>query len=73
MKVHVVSIEHRHGTNITVHVTSQGALDQRDQYADENWDSEFPDEDKPAENIGDAYFDKIEDEFCNIEEIEVQS
>jgi hypothetical protein len=73
MKVHVVTIEHKYSTDITVHLTREGAVARRDEYADEWWEREFPTTTKPTENIGEAYFERISDEYCNIEECEVQS
>jgi hypothetical protein len=74
MKVHVVTIEHKYSTDITVHLTSEGAVARMNEYADEWWEREFPGKAKPADDkIGEVYFDNIDGEYCNIEECEVQS
>jgi hypothetical protein len=68
--VWVLSIDHRHGTNVYVHETEPGAKDSLVDYVRENWEDEVGrgfselDAEPPADDQEaiDAYFDEVADE-----------
>jgi hypothetical protein len=76
--VWLLSIEHRHGTNHSAHLTERGAQDAVYDHVCIWWDEEanrWSDEpqaqpDDPAEAV-EAYFDLVEDEYYYIEEVPV--
>lgn len=72
MKIFVALYEHKFGSDTTAHQTMAGAQARKDAIGDEWWDTEFPGVTRPVTAIGDAYFDRIDGEFFNIEECEVQ-
>ena len=41
MKVHVVMIHHRHGTNLSAHDTAKGAEEEVGRYVADEWDYEM--------------------------------
>ncbi len=74
MKVHVVMIHHKHGTNLSAHDTAKGAEEEVQQYVDAEWDAEIsPKVEYPEENQVEAYFEKVESEWFEIEELTIQA
>lgn len=76
MRIFVALYEHRHGTDIRAFTTRVQAWNWKDEIAEEWWDHEFPDEDRPAEGIGDEYFSMIgargDGKYFTIEEVELE-
>ncbi len=74
MKVHVVMIHHRHGTNLSAHDTAKGAEEEVGRYVDAEWYAEinepYP---KGSPTIIKDYFEKVESEYVEIEELTIQS
>lgn len=74
MKVHVVMIHHRHGINLSAHDTAKGAEEEVGRYVADEWDAEIKEpypKDSPTA-IKD-YFEKVESEYCEIEELTIQA
>jgi hypothetical protein len=72
--VYVLIIEHRHGTNVDVFASRQGALTALVGFVDDWWAREMPGKVIPS-NDGDAisqYFEAVESEFYGIHECEVK-
>lgn len=69
MILHVLTIDHRHGTNATLHTTKEAAKAAVVAYVDEWWDDECdggrPDNDDEAI---DEYFESAKGEFYSITE-----
>ncbi len=72
MKVHVVIIHHRHGINLSAHDTAKGAEEEVGRYVDAEWYAEIK-EPYPTENQVEAYFEKVEREYYEIEELTIQA
>lgn len=75
--VYVAIYGHEYGEDVRVFDDITKARAWRDKIAEEWWDHEFPDESRPAEDIGEAYFDKHGDfldkeEWFHIEEAIVE-
>lgn len=75
MKVWIVAISHRHGTNYEAAATHEAALSIAAAFARQWW-HEWPglhDEDIPADDEAamERYFEIADDEFCEITETEV--
>lgn len=77
MKVWVVVYDHEYGQDVNVFENEESAKACRERIARDWWDHEFPDEDMPATNVADAYFEKILDsadpEYCTVLECHVKS
>lgn len=72
--VYVLIIEHRHGTNVDVSASQQGALDALADYVNQWWEHEMPGKAVPS-NAGEAieqYFEAVESEFYGVHECEVK-
>jgi hypothetical protein len=69
--VHVVSIDHRHGTTVLVHSTHEGANNALHQWVLSNWTKSTPPPDSITEAI-EAYFDDFSGESYWITEETVQ-
>lgn len=77
MKVHVLSIVHRHGTNLTVHATRAGARKELHGYVADSWDEVWLGEPAPTDQDEaiDRYFDRARDigeEDFSLDEVDVQ-
>jgi len=71
--VHVLTIEHRHGDNISAHASHASALRHLHDYVTENWATEMATETQPAvpaDAIA-VYFGSMDTEFYHIDECEV--
>ena len=78
MTIYVLTIEHRHGTNISVHQTRAGAEASLDEYVREYWHElsreRPPEMPKAAEERIEIYFeDHPQNETFDIVECEVQA
>lgn len=74
MKVHVLVIHHRHGINLSAHDTAKGAEEEVGRYVADEWDAEIePKEQYPEDNQVEAYFEKVESEWFEIEELTIQA
>lgn len=75
MKIHVLTIHHKHGTNLSAHDTARGAEEEVGRYVADEWDAEIsPKEPYPTDNrwaVG-LYFEKVESEWYEIEELTIQ-
>ena len=69
----VLMVEHRHGTDVSIHRTEQGAKDALTVYVDYWWGREFPGAAAPADDNERVteYFERIHDEFHTINEAPV--
>jgi hypothetical protein len=72
MKVHVVMIHHRHGINLSAHDTAKGAEEEVLRYVEAEWAAEAKEE-YPESNQVEAYFEKVESEWFEIEELTIQA
>ena len=77
-KVHILSIVHRHGTNLTAHATRAGARKELHKYVAECWDELWLKGSMPADQDEaiEAYFDRARDigeEEYTLDEVDVQS
>lgn len=75
MQIHVLSITHKHGVNVTVHKTADGAAAKLAEYVREEWAAEI--DDVPALHNDDLaitfYFERLQDrEWYDITELELQ-
>jgi hypothetical protein len=72
--VHVLTIEHKHGENVSVHRTAAGAQEKLHGYVIEWWEHEISDEPMPedAEEAIKAYFDQVDHEFNSIVESQLE-
>jgi hypothetical protein len=75
--VHVLSIEHRHGTTLTAHTSDTRATKALFQYVREYWDESGPGREgetipKDQDEAIDAYFHEHPEEFYGVEELEVR-
>lgn len=74
MKVHVLVINHRHGINISAHDTARGAEEEVGRYVADEWDDEIKEPyPKDSSTAIKAYFEKVESESAEIEELTIQS
>jgi len=74
MKVHVVMIHHKHGINLSAHDTAKGAEEEVGRYVADEWSAEIePKEPYPEDNQVEAYFEKVESEYYEIEELTIQA
>lgn len=67
--------ENKYGTDIRVFRTREGVEKWKDSIADENWENEFPDDPRPDADIGEAYFDLMNDygeEWFSLHEVVVE-
>ncbi len=73
MKVHILIIEHRHGTNFYANESAEGVLRQLDSYIRDWWEKELPHETIPAEREDRIrqYFEYVNSESYILEEVEV--
>jgi hypothetical protein len=73
--IYILTINHRHGSNISAHKSQEGALNALAQYVAQEWEQEMPEGRSIPENEGDAiesYFSRMEDqESFGIEETEL--
>ncbi|MFE1597470.1 hypothetical protein [Methylobacterium sp. ID0610] len=60
--IYVAVYRHRHGEDICVYATEAAALKARADVADEQWEYEIEGKRKPKRNIGERYFEMVEDE-----------
>ncbi len=70
-KVHVLTIEHRHGVNVYVHASAYGAGVALLDFIDEWWNTEFDEDvEKPddPDALVAAYFEGVESESYSITE-----
>lgn len=74
MNVWVAIYEMRHGNQVSVFKTFDGAEAWRQEIANMRWEEEFPDMPKPddPETCADQYFDHVRDEYFTSDECEVQ-
>ena len=75
MKVHVVMIHHRHGTNLSAHDTAKGAEEEVGRYVEDEWDYEMGHEEpypKGSPTVIKDYFEKVDSESVEIEELTIQ-
>ena len=65
MKLHVLSVEHKHGTNTSIHRTEESARDALHDYVAMWWEREMGDEPMPdgSGQAIEAYFDRVQTEF----------
>lgn len=65
MNVYVLTISHRHGVNVTVHKTAEGARAKLLEYVREEWAGEMEGEVIPTDSDEaiDAYFDNGHEEY----------
>jgi hypothetical protein len=61
MQIHVLMIEHQHGTNFSAHRTEQGAFAALNAYVAENWEHEMRGDTKPddPDAAAEIYFEKM--------------
>lgn len=71
--VYVLTIDHKHGQNVYVNRTEEGARKELETYVTENWESEMPADRyiQVSDNAVGEYFHETEGEFYNIECCEV--
>ena len=73
--VFVAIYEHRHGTDVNVFATEDGARAWKDELAREYW-SDYCEGEPPSEGAGDAYFEAAgeygDGEFFSLEEHPIQ-
>lgn len=76
IKIAVLTIEHRHGTDTTIHGSREEAEAAIVDFVDQWWDTEVPKEVKkpsdPAKR-SEAYFEHVEGEFADITDHEIES
>ena len=74
-KIFVAIYEHRHGSDVCAFATEAAALAWRRQIADQWWTKEFGDKPRPPqeEDLGEVYFEKIDDEFFAVHPTEVET
>lgn len=76
MKVWVLAISHRHGTDVSVHRSEAGALDNLFSYVGDWWENDAPREEVIPHDRGEAidrYFELVTDEFYSLEATELLS
>ena len=62
--VYVAVYDHEYGTDTHVFNTLEGAKAWCDEVANEYWDSAFCPEERPATDIGNEYFTRMEEGRC---------
>ena len=70
-KVFVAIHEHRHGYDVRVFDLWKKAQVWKDEIGAEWW-SEVSDDPQPEDPCGDEYFDRVEGEWFNVEDCEVE-
>lgn len=72
-QVWVLAIDHRHGTNLTVHRSEEGACASLLAYVQDNWTQELGQAVQPndEDELIETYFERVEDESYTIEPAEV--
>jgi len=75
MKVHVLVIHHRHGINLSAHDTAKGAEEEVGRYVADEWADEIQGEEYPKDSSTaiKTYFEKVESEYAEIEELTIQA
>lgn len=70
-----LSIEHRHGRNVSVHPAEEEARAQLLEYVQQWWEAEIHDVDLPEnpEEAIEDYFERVPDEFYTIDPCSVKS
>lgn len=73
MNVFVATYEHRHGRDISVFKTREGAEAWAISLATEYWEAELGQRPMPADgsDLADEYFHLVDDEYFDVEECEV--
>ena len=67
-KVYVTVITHKHGINLYVNRTREGAYKEVEWYVSDNWKSEMPDDVKlNKETAVEDYFGEMSKGLCNTE------
>lgn len=56
MKIYVATYDHEYGIDVRAFKNPQSAENWKNEIANEWWDHEFPDEEKPETDTGDEYF-----------------
>ena len=72
--VFVARYDHKHGSDVRVFRTQDAANGWADELGSEWWETEFDDE-KPATNIGDEYFERQANrarEWFTVEQMELE-
>lgn len=65
-RIFVATYNHEYGMDTRAFRTEAAAIAWRDELGKSWWDTEFPDDEMPSENVGKAYFDRMWDHhsFC---------
>ncbi len=74
MRVYAATYEHRHGSDVRVFKTAEGAEAWRVEIALQWWEKEFGDEPMPTEpgTAANEYWERVEDEWFNYDAVPLE-